>query len=139
MSGWYSPAHAETVAGAEIGRTGATRSLGNRTRASLSNRVFGILGRRRSKFAVIWDEPASFSAPIGHDNVSGMYGLDLYVLYPHVCVASPNKHENLGCAEIPATSWSSPKIALSSLQRFDNMAGSVVLTLTDRGRFDYLF
>ena len=71
------------------------------------------------QFEGIWDESASLSAPIGHGNGCGMYGLDPCVLYPDVFVAGPNNHENLGCAEIPTTSrsaiWCSLKIALVSL------------------------
>ena len=71
------------------------------------------------RLAVIWDESASLSAPIGLGNLSGMYGLDSYVFYPHAFVAGLNTHENLGCAEIPTTSrpaiWYSLKIALASL------------------------
>ena len=40
VSGRYSSAYAGSIA--EIDGTGATRSLGNRTRASFLDRVFGI-------------------------------------------------------------------------------------------------
>ena len=58
----------------------------------------------------------------------------------HVFVAGPNKHENLGCAEIPTTPAGhlvqSQHRARFLIQRHDNATGSVVLTLTDRGWHD---
>ena len=91
------------------------------------------------QFAGIWDESASFSAPVGHGNDSGMYGLYPCVLYPTRVYSGPNNHENLGCAEIPTTAGhlvQSQNRACFLIKRYDNATGSFVLTLTDRGRLD---
>ena len=75
------------------------------------------------QFAGIWDESAS---PIGHGNVSSMYGLDPCVLYPDVFVAGPNKRGSLGCAEIPTTPrpaiWCSLKIVLETIRQCDRVS-----------------